>query len=69
VRLGRPAHARDPVQTGAYRRPGTQAEKDTYAVLACEDVNFVAEPSVATAAAMEPPAPTPRRRPPGRRAC
>jgi len=36
---------------------GTQAEKDTYAaLLACEDVNFLAEPSVTTAAAMEPPA-------------
>ena len=36
---------------------GTPAERDTYAaLLACEDVNFVAEPSVATAAAMEPPA-------------
>lgn len=36
---------------------GTAAERETYAtLLACEDVNFVAEPSVATAAAMEPPA-------------
>ncbi len=35
---------------------GTPAERDTYAsLLACEDVNFVAEPSAATAAAMEPP--------------
>lgn len=35
----------------------TPAERDTYAaLLACEDINFVAEPPVATAAAMEPPA-------------
>ena len=35
---------------------GTPEERDTYAaLLACEDVNFVADPSIATAAAMEPP--------------
>lgn len=36
---------------------GTPAERETYAaLLACEDVNFLAEPPVATAAAMVPPA-------------
>jgi thiol-disulfide isomerase/thioredoxin len=35
---------------------GTPAERDTYAaLLACEDVNFLAEPAVASAAALEPP--------------
>ena len=35
---------------------GTPAERETYAaLLACEDVNFVAEPSVASAAELEPP--------------
>lgn len=36
---------------------GTPAERETYAaLLACEDVNFVAEPAVASAAQLDPPA-------------